>query len=179
MPHRESEVKAFVGKSFGIVAAVMLSAGIASAAQATDSDLDRPVSDSELRELANAYAGGDLGSARCDWVHPVTEGPTRIPCEVVPLPVLADMAGNVLNKHAQFELAKRFEEGRGVQQDYAMARRWYRMAARDARRESPVVGAEPAGFSVSGIGGQTIYARRRAVGMPEAEEPLRSLSTGD
>lgn len=105
---------AFVGKSFGIVAAVMLSAGVASAAQATDSDLDRPVSDSELRELANAYARGDLGSGRCKWVHPVIEGPTRIPCEVVLLPVLADMAGNVLNKHAQFELAKRFEEGRGV-----------------------------------------------------------------
>lgn len=170
---------AFVSKSFGIVAAVMFSAGVASAAQSTDSDLDRPVSESELRELAIAYARDDLGSGRCDWVHPVTEGPTRIPCEVVPLPVLADMAGNVLNKHSQFELAKRFEEGRGVQKDYAMARRWYRMAARDARRGSPVVGVEPAGFSVSGIGGHTIYVRRRAVGIPEAEERLRNLSNGD
>lgn len=170
---------AVVGKSFGIVAAVMFLAGVASVAQATDSDLDRPVSDTELRKLAAAYARGDLGAGRCDWVHPATNGPTRIPCELVPLPILADMARNTFNKQAQLELGKRFEEGRGVPQDYAMARRWYRMAARDARRGTPVVEPQPAGFSVSGIGGHTIYGRKRATGLPEAQERIRNLSSGD
>lgn len=165
-------------------AAVLVLTGAATAAQASEHDLDRPVSETELSELAAAYERGALGSGRCDWVHPVSEGPTTIPCEVVPLPVLARMARNVANKHAQMELGLRFEEGRGVAQDYRMARRYYRMAARDSRRGVPVLLARR---DVSALGfGEAIiqeagYSRPRvpgwayAVGLPEAQERLRNL----
>jgi hypothetical protein len=97
----------------------------------------------------------------------------------VPLPILADMARNVMNKHAQLELGKRFEEGRGVEADYDMARRYFRMARRDSRRGAPIFNEGLSSASVSGIGGHTIYARPRAVGLPEAEERLRGLRTND
>lgn len=157
-------------------AAVMFAAA---SAPAVASDFERPVSESELRTLANAYARGDLGSGRCDWVHPVTEGPTRIPCEAVPLPVLASMARNVMNKHAQLELGKRLEEGRGVARDTRLARRFYRMASRDSQRGAPLFNEGVATFSVSGIGGHSIYSRPRADGLPEAEERLRILARAD
>jgi hypothetical protein len=83
-----------IGKSVGIVATLLLAAGSATVAQASVPELERPVTEDELRVLAAAYERGDLGSGRCDWVHPATNGPTRIPCEVVPLPILADMARN-------------------------------------------------------------------------------------
>lgn len=162
-------------KLSALAAAVMFAAA---SAPAVASEFERPVSESELRTLANAYARGDLGSGRCDWVHPVTEGPTRIPCEAVPLPVLASMARNVMNKHAQLELGKRLEEGRGVARDTRLARRFYRMASRDAQRGEPIHEGL-ATFSVSGIGGHVIYARPRAVGLPEAEERLRSLARAE
>lgn len=168
-----------IAKRVGSVAALLLSAGAASVAQASDDVLDRPVTEAELRVLAAAYARGDLGSGNCDWVHPVSEGPTRIPCDVVPLPILADMARNVMNKHAQLELGKRFEEGRGVAADHDMARRYYRMARRDSRRGAPIFAEGLATASVAGIGGHTIYARPRAVGLPEAQERLRGLRGND
>jgi TPR repeat protein len=166
-------------KWLGMSAAVVLAAGAAVTAPVSAAELDRPVTEAELRELAAAYQRGDLGSGRCDWVHPVTEGPSRIPCEVVPLPVLADMARNVMNKHAQLELGKRLEEGRGVARNPAMARRFYRMAARDSQRGAPLFGEGLATASVAGIGGHTIYSRPRAVGLPEAEERLRALARAD
>jgi hypothetical protein len=168
-----------IARGVGTVAALLLSLGAAPALQASDDVRDRPVSEEELRVLAAAYARGDLGSGDCDWVHPVTEGPTKIPCEAVPLPVLADMARNSLNKRAQLELGKRFEEGRGVAQDHDMARRYYRMARRDSLRGAPIFNEGLASASVSGIGGHTIYARPRAVGLPEAQERLRRLSAND
>jgi TPR repeat protein len=168
-----------IAKGAGAFAALLLSAGAASAAQASTGALERPVTEEELRVLAAAYARGDLGSGNCDWVHPVSEGPTRIPCEVVPLPVLANLARNVMNKHAQLELGKRFEEGRGVAADQDMARRYYRMAQRDSQRGAPIFAEGLATASVAGIGGHTIYARPRAVGLPEAQERLRGLRGND
>jgi hypothetical protein len=164
-----------VVKWLGMSTAVVLAAGAAVSAPVNASELDRPVSDAELRALAAAYQRGDLGSGQCDWVHPVTNGPTRIPCEVVPLPILADMARNSFNKQAQLELGKRFEDGRGVAQDYDLARRYYRMAAREPRRGAPVNGEGLATFQVSGIGGHTIYSRPRAVALAEAQERLWNL----
>ena len=168
-------MSSLIGKSVGIVATLLLAAGSASVAQASVPELERPVTEDELPVLAAAYERGDLGSGRCDWVHPATNGPTRIPCEVVPLPILADMARNVLNKHAQLELGKRFEEGRGVERNYDIARRYYRMARRDSRKGAPIFSEGLATASVAGIGGHTIYSRPRAVGLPEAEERLRNL----
>lgn len=158
-----------------LLSAAMCAAGGAAAAETARAALDRPVSETELRELAAAYSRGDLGSGRCDWVHPVSDGPTRIPCEVVPLPVLAKLADNVMNKHAQLELGKRLEEGRGVPQDLELARRYYRMASRDAERNGPIVEGTLAGFQV-GVGGHAIFGRPRASGLPEAEERLRKLA---
>jgi TPR repeat protein len=168
-----------VVKCFGMGAAMVLAAGAAAAQETASAALDRPVSEAELRVLAAAYQRGDLGSGQCDWVHPVTEGPTRIPCEVMPLPVLADMARNVINKRAQLELAKRLEEGRGVARNPELARRFYRMAARDSQRGAPVNVEGIASFVVSGIGGHTIYTRLRGVGLPEAQERLRNLASAD
>ena len=162
-----------------LLGAAMCAAGGAAAAETARAALDRPVSEAELRELAAAYSRGDLGSGRCDWVHPVSDGPTRIPCEVVPLPVLAKLADNVMNKHAQLELGKRLEEGRGVAKDVEQARRYYRMAARDSQRGAPVNVEGIASFVVSGIGGHTIYTRLRGVGLPEAQERLRKLAARD
>lgn len=163
----------------GLSATVVLAAGAAVTAPVSASELERPVSEAELRVLAEAYQRGDLGSGRCDWVHPVTGGPSRIPCDVVPLPVLADLADNVLNKQAQLELGKRFEEGRGVTRDPAMARRYYRKAARDVRRGTPIFSEGLASASVSGIGGHIIYSRHRADGLAEAEDRLRALAAAD
>ena len=177
-----------IGKGAGIVVAVLLCAGAASAALASDDALERPVTDEELRLLAEAYGRGDLGSGKCDWVHPVTEGPTRIPCEVVPLPVLAGLARNTMNKHAQLELGTRFEEGRGVAQDIEMARRYYRMAARDSRRGAPVLMARrdvsPLGFGEAlvqeaGLSRPRVPGWPTAAGLPEAEERLRKLRASD
>ena len=168
-----------VVKLIGSGAAVLLAAG-AAAAQGTNADaLERPVSEAELHVLAATYQRGDLGSGQCDWVHPVTEGPTRIPCEVVPLPVLAKLARNIMNKQAQMELGKRFEEGRGVARDPEMARSYYRMAARDLQRGAPIFAEGLATYAVSGIGGHTIYARTRGDGLTEAKSRLRELSPAD
>ncbi|MBY0343428.1 MAG: hypothetical protein K2Q29_06200 [Sphingomonadales bacterium] len=163
----------------GLSTAVVLAAGAAVTAPVSAAGLDRPVTEAELRTLAAAYQRGDLGSGRCDWVHPVTEGPSRIPCEVVPLPILADMARNVMNKQAQLELGKRLEEGRGVARNPALARQFYRKAARDSQRGAPIFNEGLATAAVAGIGGHTIYSRPRAVGLPEAEERLRALARAD
>ncbi len=170
---------ALVFRWIGFSTAVVLAAGAAATAPVSAAELDRPVSEAELRELAAAYQRGDLGSGRCDWVHPVTEGPSRIPCEVIPLPVLADMARNAMNKHAQLELGRRFEEGRGVARNPAMARRYYRKASRDSQRGAPLFSEGLATASVAGIGGHIIYSRPRAVGLPEAEDRLRALAKAD
>lgn len=169
-------------------AAAMFAVGMASAAHASSADLNRPVNDAELRALAESYSRGELGSGFCDWVHPVTNGPTSIPCEVVPLPVLANMARNVLNKHAQLELGKRFEEGRGVERDPAMARRYYRKASRDSQRGAPVLMAKrdvsPLGFGEAivqeaGLSRPRVPGWPTAVGLPEAEQRLRALASAD
>ncbi len=182
-----------VMKWMGMSTAVVLAAGAVLAASPVGaSPIERPVSDTELRDLAAAYARGDLGSGDCDWVHPVSGGPTRIPCEVVPLPVLSQMARNIANKHAQLELGKRYEAGRGVTADYVKARKLYRMAGRDLRRGTPVLmpgrDLSPLAFGEVGHGGTAIEAglnRPRtpgyvlAAGFPEARKRLARLFSRD
>ncbi len=167
----------YLDKSWAVMSAAAVLATVTAAASAAASEW--AVSEAELRELASSYSRGDLGAGQCDWVHPVTEGPSRIPCEAVPLPILTQLARNSLNKHAQLELGKRYEEGRGVPQDLDLARRYYRMAARDLRRGAPIFQEGLASSSVSGIGGHTIYNRVRADGLTEAHERLRALSSAD
>ena len=103
-------------------------------------------------------------------------------------PLLASLARNPANKHAQLELGKRYEEGRGVTQDFDMARKFYRMEARDRRRGRPIQlpGRDPSPLSFGEFGhnGTLIeagYNRPRvpgfvsALGLPEARERLRQL----
>jgi hypothetical protein len=177
----------FVGRVFLLVAS-SLTVGCVGPQQLAGRALDRSVSDGELAVLAAAYNQGELGSGSCPWLHPVTGSPTFIPCEFVPLPVLASMANNVANKQAQLELGKRFEEGRGVAQDTAMARKLYRMAARDTVRGRPILvpgrDLSPLAFGEEGHGGTVVEAglsRPRvpgwvpARGLPEASERLKDL----
>jgi len=173
---------------FTMIAATGLVAGIAISGPAAAETPDRPVDADELAALAAAYEQGALGTGSCPWWNPVSETPTTIPCEAIPLPLLASLARNPANKHAQLELGKRYEEGRGVAQDFDMARKFYRMAARDTRRGRPIQlpgrDLSPLSFGEFGHGGTLIeagYNRPRvpgfvsAVGLPEARERLRQL----
>ncbi len=139
--------------------------------------------------LAAVMEQGMLGTGVCPWLHPVSETPTTIPCEAIPLPLLASMARNSANKQAQLELGKRYEEGRGLEQDSAKARKYYRMAARDLTRGRPVLvpGRDPSPLSFGEVGhaGTPIEAglnRPRlpgfviAVGLPEARDRLKALA---
>jgi len=176
----------------GLSTAVVLAAGAAVTAPVSASEVQRPVSEAELRVLAEAYQRGDLGSGNCDWVHPVDESPTKLPCELVPLSLLSQMARNNANKHAQLELGKRYEAGRGVAQDYPRARKLYRMAGRDLKRGTPVLmpgrDLSPLAFGEVGFGGTAIEAglnRPRmpgyviATGLPEARRRLERLFAFD
>jgi hypothetical protein len=174
-----------VVKCFGTSALAVLAAGSALASEAASGGV---VSEAELGALAAAYNQGALGSGSCPWVHPVDESPTTLPCELVPLPILSQMARNNANKHAQLEMGKRYEQGRGVAQDYAKARKFYRMAGRDLKRGTPVLmpgrDMSPLGFGEFGHGGTLIEAglnRSRtpgtviAKGLPEARRRLARL----
>jgi hypothetical protein len=177
-----------VADAFTQIATAVLVMGIAVTSPALAETLDRPASADELTALAAAYEQGALGTGSCPWWNPVSDTPTTIPCEAIPLPLLASFARNAANKHAQLELGKRYEEGRGVTQDFDMARKFYRMAARDLRRGRPIQlpgrDLSPLSFGEVGHGGTLIEAgfnRPRvpgfisAVGLPEARERLRQL----
>lgn len=177
-----------LASAFTKIATAVLVMGIATPGPALAETLDRPASADELTALAVAYDQGALGTGSCPWWDPVSDTPTTIPCEAIPLPLLANLARNAANKHAQLELGKRYEEGRGVTQDFDMARKYYRMAARDLRRGRPIQlpgrDLSPLSFGEVGHGGTLIEAgfnRPRvpgfisAVGLPEARERLRQL----
>lgn len=153
----------------GSGAAALLAAGAAAAQGTNAGALERPVSEAELRVLAAAYQRGDLGSGNCAWLHPVDESPTTLPCELVPLPLLSQMARSNANKHAQLEMGKRYEEGRGLAQDYAKARRFYRMAGRDLKRGHVGTAIE------AGLGRPRTPGHLVAAGLPEARKRLRRL----
>lgn len=169
--------------------AVTTAAGLlAASAQAAAEQPGSLATTSEIAALAAAYEQGALGTGKCDWVHPVTQGPTTIPCELVPQQLLTSMARNNANKQAQLELGKRYEEGRGVAQDFRMARKYYRKAASDLTRGRPILlpGRDPStlSFGEFGHGGTLIEAgfnRPRmpgyvsAVGLPEARDRLKQL----
>ncbi|MFM7376578.1 MAG: hypothetical protein ACKO1O_00355 [Erythrobacter sp.] len=154
----------------------VLALGLAGATPILAAEPDQTVTEAEVRTLAAAYARRDLGSGRCEWVHPVTQGPTRIPCDAIPFPILSRMARNDLDKQAQLELGKRYEEGHPVPRDLQKARRWYLVARRDSPRGLPV--NAPVAWSL-GVGGHSVYAFGLGVSLPEAQERLRSLASTD
>lgn len=177
-----------LSKSFASAAAGVCLAGVAVPSAAVAETIDRPASAEELTILAAALEQGALGSGDCPWWHQMANMPTSIPCEVIPLPLLANMAKNPANKRAQLELGKRYEEGRGLTQDFSKARKYYRMAARDLTRGRPILlpGRDPSplSFGEVGHGGtliETGFNRPRtpgyvsAVGLPEARVLLKGL----
>lgn len=146
------------------------------------------VAESELVVLASAFKRGDLGLGNCPWLHPVSGNPTTVPCDLVPLDILISMAENSANKHAQLELGKRYEEGRGVAADRNKARKLYRLAGRDSVRGRPIPmpgrNLSPLAFGEEGHGGTVIAAglsRPRVPGwihppgLEEARQRLRDL----
>lgn len=170
------------------IAAGVLVTGMAGQLPVAAEIPDRPVSADELAALAAVMQQGALGTGACPWLHPVSEIPTTLPCDAIPLPLLADLARNPANKQAQLELGKRYEEGRGLRQDLGKARKYYRMAARDLTRGRPVLlpgrDLSPLSFGEVGHGGTSIEAGLNqpripgyasAVGLPEARERLKRL----
>lgn len=87
-----------------------------------------PISAQEQARLDSALAAALPGrSGGCPWRS--AEGVvTNIACEAMPLPRLAALAG-MDHKAALLELGIRFEEGRGVAQDWDKAELAYRLAA--------------------------------------------------
>jgi hypothetical protein len=84
---------------------------------------DRPPSANERARLDETTAGGKLGRGQCLW-RLDERRLTTVPCEVLPLPMLAAMARKD-DLRAMFELGIRFEEGRGVAKDPRQAEALY------------------------------------------------------
>lgn len=125
------------------------------------------------KAIADAAAGAASASAAgCPWsvdgARPVT-----IPCDAVPLPRLAMLAG-MDHKPALLELGIRFEEGRGVPQDWDKAERAYRLAA---WQNSFIAGQQVAGVGAPpGARFEPIMVPG-APGLESAEARLASLRT--
>lgn len=105
-----------------------------------------PITPAEEERVAAALAATPAGAGGCPWR--AGEGkPVSLPCETLPLPRLAMLAG-MDHKPALLELGIRFEEGRGVAQDWKKAERAYRLAA---WQNSYIAGQQVAGVgSASG-----------------------------
>ncbi|MFA5968535.1 MAG: hypothetical protein WC816_04755 [Sphingomonas sp.] len=80
------------------------------------------------------------------------------------------------SKQAQLELGIRYEEGDGVPQDYARAKRLYRMAASDSGGTLWVYAPSPGG----GAPGRVMPVDRgpRVAGLAEARRKLQELQQG-
>ena len=172
---------------FVLTASVVIT-GCAASQQTSFTTAYPVVTESELVILASAFNQGDAESGNCPWLHPVSGNPTTVPCDLVPLDILTPMAENPANKHAQLELGKRYEEGRGVAADLNKARKLYRAAARDSMRGRPIFvpgrDLSPLAFGEEGHGGTVIAAglsRPRVPGwisppgLEEAMQRLRNL----
>lgn len=116
-----------------------------------------------------ALLGAPVGRAGCPWVD-AADKITTVPCEAVPLSRLAALA-SMDNKPALLELGIRFEEGRGVAQDWKKAKLAYRLAVWTNSIQT--------GTQVAGVGGQ--HGRfepiivEGAPGLREAEIRLAQL----
>lgn len=120
-----------------------------------------------IARLAEASAPEDAAQDD-ETAAPASESPLAR----LPLVAVARMAYND-DKRAQFELAMRFEEGRGgVEVDWEKARELYRQAARNTRARKGFTRAS------DGEGGTKLavgVASPRIPGIPEARERLKLL----
>jgi hypothetical protein len=144
------------------------------------------VTPDEQATLAEGLRQGDTSASPCRWRAPGDGQARAVPCANVPLAALA-RAAHGKNKHAQLELGIRFEQGRGVGQDWARALELYRMAGADSRSGEPVRAPNYAGTLLSDpqIGAvdttQPSMARAdypgrpAAKGLPEARARYRAL----
>lgn len=129
-----------------------------------------PVTAEEQARLDTALAAAPANAAGCPWT-PAGGKPVNVPCDALPLPRLAMLAG-MDHKPALLELGIRFEEGRGVAQDWDKAERAYRLAA---WQNSYIAGQQVAGIgSASGRSFDPIIVPGTP-GLNSAEARLASL----
>ena len=122
----------------------MLAPGCAIPNQYMGIDTRTPLTLEEQARIEMALAAAPAGPAGCPWVSAASKV-TTIACEALPIAKLAAFA-SMDSKPALLELGIRFEEGRGVPQDWKRAEKAYRLAA---WTNSAVVGQQ-----VAGVGGR-------------------------
>ncbi len=104
-----------------------LATGFAIPIQYMSIDTRTPLTSEEQARINAALAKAPVGPAGCPWID-ATDKVTTVACEAVPLAKVAAFA-SMDNKPALLELGIRFEEGRGVEQDWKRAEKAYRLAA--------------------------------------------------
>jgi TPR repeat protein len=129
-----------------------------------------PISPQDQARADAAVAAAPAGEPGCPWSVGGAK-PVNVPCDAVPLPRLAMLAG-MDHKPALLELGIRFEEGRGVPQDWGKAERAYRLAA---WQNSFIAGQQVAGVAAPpGARFEPIMVPG-APGLESAEARLASL----
>ncbi len=155
----------------GCTALLAMGAGGCAVKQYMGISTSLPVTAAEQARLDGALAAAPAGRAEgCPWR--AADGATAmIACNALPLPRLAELAG-MDHKPALLELGIRFEEGRGVAQDWDKAELAYRRAA---WQNSYVAGQQVAG--VGAPPGRTFEPLivPGAPGLESAERRLASL----
>lgn len=104
-----------------------LATGCAVPSQYMGIDTRTPPALEEKVRVEAALAKGPAGPSGCPWLD-AADKVTTIACEALPLAKLAAFA-SMDSKPALLELGIRFEEGRGVAQDWKRAEKAYRLAA--------------------------------------------------
>jgi TPR repeat protein len=128
---------------------------------------ETPITDAERARIAllgrRISKWGDP-SALCPWLDDQGGMATRVSCDVVPLSPLARLAFSG-DKPASLELGIRFEEGRGVSQDFDKALQLYKIAATTT--------GGPISIYVPGFEGRPgmveSFAQPYEYGLPEAQ----------
>lgn len=118
--------KRSVGAVFMVVGAAMM-APACTPTRYMGIDTRVPVTPEEARRIEAALAAAPAGPDGCPWRRP-DRSFTTISCDALPLAQLAGFAA-MDSKPSLLELGIRFEEGRGVAQDWDKAELAYRRAA--------------------------------------------------
>jgi TPR repeat protein len=124
-----------------VLAAVALGLSGCSVRQFMGISTRTPVTAEEQARLDAALASGSAVGSGCPWRGEGAK-PVNVPCDALPLPRLASLAG-MDHKPALLELGIRFEEGRGVARDWDKAELAYRLAA---WQNSYIAGQQVAGL---------------------------------
>lgn len=128
-----------------------------------------PVTSEEQARLDAALASPSPVAGGCPWSAGGAK-PVAVPCASLPLPLLAKLSG-MDHKPALLELGIRFEEGRGVAQDWDKAELAYRLAA---WQNSFIAGQQVAGVGSLQQPFEPILVPG-APGLESAEQRLASL----